>query len=75
KAQRTMRKKDDIAHARKELVEANAELVALEDRFRDDVREIKTIDPLELEISSYALSPRKSDITVTRIAVAWLPER
>ncbi|PLX27197.1 MAG: hypothetical protein C0600_10445 [Ignavibacteria bacterium] len=73
RASRAMREKDDIKRAKAGLQAAQQELVALEDRFREDAEKMKNVDVADLKVSEIVIRPRKSDITVGELSIAWVP--
>ncbi len=72
---RTSKEKADIARAKQELEELNAKLEEMDKEFQADLEAVKTkYDVDNLEIEELSLSPRKSDISVERMAVLWIPD-
>ena len=73
-AGRAAREKEDVERARHGLEEAHKALAALEDEFQtelEQVRDAVAAEPPEPE--TIAIRPRKSDITVRRVALVWTP--
>lgn len=73
RASRAMREKDDIKRAKAGLQAAQEELIALEDRFREQAGKIRQGDLEDLTISEIVVRPRKSDINVGVLSIAWIP--
>ncbi|MEX0715821.1 MAG: DUF87 domain-containing protein [Planctomycetaceae bacterium] len=63
------RAEENVKALRTELAELEAELERETDRIRDDY----SLDSIAVE--SYAVPPRKSDISIEQTALAWLPYR
>ena len=73
-ASRTSREKADIARAEEKLEELRDQLEDLEAKFEADREKTElTIDPEAYEVESLLVRPRKSDITIGRVALAWTP--
>ena len=70
---RTSSERGDIARAKADLDAARQDLVMLEDQFREEASRVQEIDAGQLAIEEVRVSPRKSDIAVAPLAVAWLP--
>ena len=50
------------------------ELQELEETFEEEVEALRELpDPATLELEEIPIRPRKSDITVSRLALAWTP--
>ena len=70
------KEKDDIHRAKDNLDELQKKFEDLEREFNDELEKIGdkiAIDNLEFE--DLTLSPRKSDITIERFCLCWLPWR
>ena len=71
---RASREKGDIARAMDELEAQRTKLVELEREFEREAEAIRdAADPALLELKQVEISPRKSDITVERLALVWTP--
>lgn len=71
---KTSKEKADIERAKEDLEELMAKLEEMEKAFQEDLEEIKTrYDVDNLEIEELPLSPRKSDISVEKFAIVWIP--
>jgi hypothetical protein len=73
---RAAREKGDIARARKNLELQHEKLVALEQEFEEEIATVQdSADPSLLTLDKIAIRPRKSDISLERIALVWTPWR
>ena len=71
---RASREKQDIERAERELAAEQDKLRDLEARFEDEIAEVEaSIDPTTLELEHKAIRPRKSDISVEDVTLAWIP--
>ena len=62
----------DIARAKKEVRSLREKLASLEEEFEQKVEKIKTsFGPVDIELEEVSIRPRKSDIQVSRMALAW----
>ncbi len=71
---RAAREKDDIARAKRDLEALHEQLAALEEEFRGETDALD--DPSDTDahdVTEQLIRPRKSDITVGRVALTWLP--
>ncbi len=70
------KEKGDVAFAKQQLVEFGEELQQLERSFQDDVETKKNMfDPTDAEIEEVTVNPRKGDISIGRVVLAWAPEQ
>ncbi len=68
------KEKLDVEVAKKQLIEQQEKLAELEAKFTQDLAEKRTaLDPDEVEYDEKTVAPRKSDITIGRVALTWLP--
>jgi hypothetical protein len=75
-ARRAAREKGDIARAERELERQKEKLKELEEDFEEEVDRLRELpDPAVLELTEIPVRPRKSDIAVSRLALAWTPWR
>jgi hypothetical protein len=75
-ATRAAREREDIARAELDKKAAEQELARLEAEFQAETSAYTSeADPSEIEILEETVSPRKSDITVRSVSLAWLPTR
>ncbi len=73
---RASREKGDIARAARELEVQQEKLLEMEREFEQDAEAIRDdTDPSTLEIKKVDIRPRKSDITIDRMALVWTPWR
>ena len=71
---RTAREKQDIERAERELAAQQDKLRDLEARFEQEAAEVESsLDPTTLELESRSVRPRKSDVTVEEVVLAWIP--
>jgi hypothetical protein len=71
---RSMKEKDDIARAEENVKVLQDRLADLEAEFKSEMTALESgIDPLAEELESVTLKPRKSDISVELVALAWSP--
>ncbi len=69
---RTAREREDIARAGKRVKELQGKLVDLEAEFEDETAALRDeSDPEMVEIEELPVRPRKSDITIGRVALVW----
>jgi len=74
RAGRTAKEKGDIAVAQQNAAALKQRLMDLESQFEEDVADIRnSIDPDTLELEELAVRPRKSDITISAMGLAWTP--
>ncbi len=69
-AGRAAREKQDIDLARDRLLELQSQLEELEAEFQT---EVDALDDAEVEITEQPISPRKSDTTISRFELTWVP--
>jgi DNA helicase HerA-like ATPase len=73
-ATRSMKEAGDVARARETVAALRQQLAELEDRFTLDLQELHSkIDPLTEELQTVELKPKKSDVHVGLVALAWVP--
>ncbi len=71
-AGRAAREREDIARAKKEVGRLKAKLAELEEAFEEKVDRLKELPaPSEIELEEVSIRPRKSDISVSLMALAW----
>jgi hypothetical protein len=73
KASRAMNERADVARAQEDVLNANRELIALEDQFKDEVAVLQSQFAVPPPIESVAIKPRKADLSVSDLALAWVP--
>ncbi|MGE0191742.1 MAG: ATP-binding protein [Planctomycetota bacterium] len=73
---RSRKEKLDVEQAEEDVGNVKEEMEALEQAFESDLEEIRArLDEDKLEISDAAMKPRKSDIEVEDVVLAWTPWR
>ena len=73
-ASRASREKEDIGRAEDTLEALQEELAALEARFEEEAAELRApADPASFDLQEITVAPRKSDLNVERVALAWTP--
>ena len=71
---RTSKQGDDVSRAEEDLMEYQERFDELEDEIDDEIDRItEKYDPLSEELTSVMLKPRKTDIDIRTLAVAWVP--
>jgi hypothetical protein len=71
---RSSRERDDVQRAEETLETARAERRELEERLAEEIKEMRDrFEAGELEVEEVRIPPRKADITVQRLALAWWP--
>jgi len=75
-AGRAARERGDIARAQENVEALRAQLVELEREFEELLEDARTdVDDTVLELEEFAIRPKKADISVERVALAWTPWR
>ncbi len=73
-ASRRAREKQDVARAQRELEQAHEESAALEEELSGEIAAVgAATDPDAYEIDSMPIRARKSDITLGKLSLVWLP--
>ena len=73
---RAAREKGDIARAKQELAELQAQLEALEAEFEQELAAVRTTEDAGIgEVLEKTIAPRKTDITIGKVALVWTPWR
>ncbi len=71
-AGRTMRERGDVQRAGESVAAVQERLVSLQNEFSQETTRIQNAcDPALLEINTLPLRPKKTDITVSVVALAW----
>jgi hypothetical protein len=73
-AGRASRERDDIRRAEESVVALRGQRAELEEEFARETEALR--DRFEigaLEVETVAVAPRKADITINRLVLAWLP--
>lgn len=70
---RAARQKGDIDRARRDLAALQEQLQGLEQQFQADAGRLQDLDVASVDIVEKEVRPRKADITVSRVGLAWRP--
>ncbi|MCA9007850.1 MAG: ATP-binding protein, partial [Planctomycetaceae bacterium] len=71
---RTAKEHEDIGRAKEALEIQHQKYAELEEEFQQEIDQLEEpIRPEDLEIESYPVRPRKSDLMVNEVSFAWLP--
>jgi len=64
----------DVKRAERKVQEYQDRLDAIEEECRSEIETIRqTMDPLQLELETIELKPRRTDIDIRQIAILWIP--
>ncbi len=75
-AGRTMKQAGDVGRAKDNVAAIDAQIAALESELQAELdQRAAATDPLTEKLESLALRPKKSDISVKLVALAWAPLR
>lgn len=73
-ASKTMRERGDVTRATAEAEALEADLAALEAELQTEVDALtKEFDPANIEVTEVALAPKKADIALEPLVLAWVP--
>lgn len=73
-ASRVAREKGDVSRAQENLEEQREKLATMEEEFEAQIDTLEApVKTEELPIEEYLVRPRKSDITIQTVSLAWLP--
>jgi hypothetical protein len=71
---RTMKEKEDIGRAQETVESLEARLGALEEEFQAETEALETkMDPQTEELETLTLRPKKADISIALLSLAWVP--
>lgn len=71
---RSMKEQEDIGRAQETVASLQQKLAALEEEFRAETAALEAkMDPQAEELESLTLRPKKADISVQLVALAWAP--
>ena len=71
---RTGKEKLDVEHAKQALEAIRQQQAALETEAQEELdRLAKSFDPAHLQIKTIRVTPRKSDLAIQKMGVAWIP--
>jgi len=73
---RAARERQDIGRAIENVDDLRRDLAAMEAELQQELEKIQQdADPSRLQLEEVPVRPRKSDITVGRVALVWTPRR
>jgi len=73
-ASRSAKESSDVHRARDNVASVEAQLNALDEQFRAEMQQIIVLhDPASEPLTTIAVKPRKSNITVRAVVLAWAP--
>ncbi len=73
---RAARERGDIARAQEDVESLRAQLAQLEREFEESLEVVRTdVDDSALELEELVIRPKKADISIERVALAWTPWR
>jgi hypothetical protein len=73
-AGRAMKEASDVARAREDVAALQGQLADLEAKFQEELQALDTkIDPLSEELETVDIKPKKTDVKVGLVALAWAP--
>ncbi len=71
---RASKQADDVRRARDDVAAYEEKLREIEEELEEEIREIHhKLDPLHEELDTIQLKPRRSDISIRHLALAWVP--
>ena len=74
RAGRISKETKDVKRAEERLIDLHSRLAELQDQFESEMDGIKvSLDPSTESLETVTIRPRKSDISVTLLALCWLP--
>ncbi len=68
-----MKEREDIALAEQDVETARDQLAEMEIRFQEETAKLQDRFPTEFEFEDLVISPRKADIEVSDLTLAWTP--
>jgi hypothetical protein len=75
-AGRTYQQAQDVTRAKENVEALQGQIAELEAELQAEVEAIgRTTDPLSEELETISVKPRKTDVTVRTVALAWAPFR
>jgi hypothetical protein len=75
-ASRTMKEREDVGRAAANVQELVAQRDELRRTMEDEIARVQAaVDPLSERLESVTVAPKKKDIAVTTVALAWVPYR
>jgi hypothetical protein len=71
---RAAREKEDVERAQRDIAALQQQMADLEIEFQRESGALEAaVDPATLDVSEEIVRPRKTDITINRVALHWLP--
>jgi hypothetical protein len=71
---RSMREKEDIGAAQESVESLNAQLVDLERELEEETATLQdALDPVTVALEKTEVRPRRSDLSVTKLRLVWVP--
>jgi hypothetical protein len=71
---RVLKEQQDIGRAKENVVDLRQQLADLEAEFRTETEALASrMDPMQEQLQSVALKPKKTDIAVKLVALVWMP--
>lgn len=71
---RASKQADDVRRARDDVAAYEEKLREIEEELEDEIQEIhQELDPLQEELDLVQLKPRRTDINIRHLALAWVP--
>ena len=71
---RAAREKDDVERARQDLDAQRGRLATLSEELRAETEPIRAVDAAAVEVERVEIAPRKSDLEVEAVRLAWVPD-
>ncbi len=73
-ASRAMKEAQDVKRAEENLQELQQQLAELQEQLAAEIEQVKSsIDPMTENLERFVLRPKKTDISVSLVALAWTP--
>jgi hypothetical protein len=73
-ASRAMKEAQDVKRAEENVQEYQQQLSELQEQLATEIEQVKTsINPMTENLESYELRPKKTDISVSLVALTWVP--
>ncbi len=73
-AGKLVKERTDIGYAEENVEAVQQRLAALEAEFKAETEKLSThVDPTSIELEEVTLQPKKSDITISQVALVWTP--
>jgi uncharacterized protein YlxW (UPF0749 family) len=75
-AGRTMKEREDVGRAQENVQALAAQRDELQRTMDDEIARVQAaVDPLTEQLESLSVTPKKKDVAVSMIALAWVPYR